>query len=167
MSNRTKLAASALALTIAGTGALAFGNEGGGRRFHEGRRGFARGLRGLDLTDEQKASLKSIMEDQRKVSEPQREQIRALRDQIRQQLDSGKADEAQIGQLSIQAHALGQQLREAHKRAFERFEAQLTPEQKAKLDQMKDERGQRGFGHRGPRHDRDSDDDDSDPGSSF
>jgi periplasmic protein CpxP/Spy len=164
MFNRTKLTAAALALTVAaGTGAFALAGEGDGHRSH--RRGFGRGFHALDLTDEQKASLKSIMEEQRKVSEPQREQIRAVRQQVRELLDSGKADATQVGRLTIQAHTLGLQLREAHKRAFEKFEAQLTPEQKAKLDEMKEQRGKRGFGRRGPGPDRDSDDDD--PGSSF
>lgn len=163
MFNRKKVAAAALALAVAGTGSLALANEGDGHRSHG--RGFGRGFRALDLTDDQKASLKSIMQEQRKASEPQREQIRAVRQQIRTLLDSGKADPAEVGRLTIQAHTLGQQLREQHKRAFEQFEAQLTPEQKAKLDQMKEERGKRGFGRRGPGPDHDSDDDN--PGSSF
>jgi periplasmic protein CpxP/Spy len=165
MFNRTKVAAAALALVVAGTGALALANEGEGRHSRGRGAGFYRGLQALDLTDEQKAAFKSIMEEQRQVSEPQREQIQAVRQQVRQLLDSGKADPTEVGRLTIQAHTLGLQLREQHKRAFERFEAQLTPEQKAKLDQMKQEREQRGFGRRGPRPDHDSDDDE--PGSSF
>jgi Spy/CpxP family protein refolding chaperone len=163
MFNRTKLAAAALALAVAGTGTVALANEGGGRGVRG--RGFYGGLRALDLTEDQKASLKSIMQEEREASEPQREQVRAVRQQIRQLLDSGKADPAEVGRLTIQAHTLGQQLREQHKRAFERFEAQLTPEQKAKLDQMKQEREQRGFGRRGHRPDHDPDVDE--PGSSF
>jgi periplasmic protein CpxP/Spy len=165
MFNRTKLAAAALALTVAGSGALALANEGEGHRSHGRRGGFGRGMRALDLTEEQKASFKSIMDEQRKNSEPQRQQMQALRDQIRQQLDGGKADATKVGQLTIQAHTLGLQLREQHKRAFEKFEALLTAEQKAKLDQMKEERGKRGFGRRGPGPDRDSDDEN--PGTSF
>jgi Spy/CpxP family protein refolding chaperone len=165
MSNRTKVAAAALALSVAGAGALALANEGDGRRFHGRGMGFERGLRALDLTEDQQAALKSIMQEERQASEPQRNQIREVRQQIRTLLDSGKADPTEVGRLTIQAHTLGKQLREQHKRAFERFEAQLTPEQKAKLDQMKQERGQRGFGRRGPGPDHDSDDDD--PGSSF
>lgn len=165
--SRTKWAALALALTVAGTGAFAVANEGDGPRFHGRRHGFGGGFRALSLTDEQKASLKSIMDEQRKTSEPQREQIRGLREQIRQQLDTGKADATKVGQLTIQAHTLRLQLREAHQRAFERFESQLTPEQKAKLDQMKEHRGKRGFGpgfgHGGPGPDRDLDDDDTPP----
>ena len=164
MFNRTKVAAAALALAVAGTGALALANEGEGRHFRGRGPGIYSGLRALDLTDDQKASLKSIMQEERQASEPQREQMRSLREQIRGLLDSGKADPAEVGRLTIQAHTLGQQLREQHKRAFEKFEAQLTPEQKAKLDQMKQEREERGFGRRGPGRDHDSDDE---PGSSF
>jgi Spy/CpxP family protein refolding chaperone len=163
MFHHTKVAAAALALAVASTGALALADQGEGHRFHGRGPGFAHGLRALDLTEEQQAALKSIMQEQRQASEPQREQMRGLRQQIRQLLDSGKADPAEVGRLTIQAHTLGLQLREQHKRAFEKFGAQLTPEQKAKLDQMKQEREKRGFGRRGPRPDHDMDD----PGSSF
>ena len=164
MSNRTKVAVAALALAVAGTGTLALAKEGEGRHFRGRGAGFSRGLQALDLTEEQKASFKSIMQEERQASEPQREQVRAVRQQIRELLDSGKADPAEVGRLTIQAHTLGKQLREQHKLAFEKFEAQLTPEQKAKFDQMKQEREERGFGRRGPRPDHDSDDE---PGSSF
>jgi Spy/CpxP family protein refolding chaperone len=160
-----KVAAVALALAVAGPGTLALANEGEGPRFHGRGHGFGHGLRALDLTDDQKAAFQSIMQEHRKSSEPQREQMRAVRQQMRQLLDSGKAEPAEVGRLAIQAHTLGLQLREQRKRAFEKFEAQLTPEQKAKLDQMKQERGQRGFGRRGPGPDLDPDQDD--PGSSF
>jgi Spy/CpxP family protein refolding chaperone len=160
MSNRTKLAAAVLALSVAGTGTVALANEGG--RPHGRGPGFGRGFHALDLTDDQKAAFKSAMEEARANTKAQREQVRQIRDQIRQQLDSGKADAATVGRLTIQAHTIRMQLREAHKRAFETFEATLTPEQKAKLDQMKEERGKRGFGRRGPGPDRD---DDGDPGS--
>ncbi len=164
MFNRTKWAAAALALAVAGTGTLALANEGEGHGFRGRGPGGFRGLRALELTDDQKAAFKTIMQEERQASQPQREQIRAVREQIRTLLDSGKADPAEVGRLTIQAHTLGTQLREQRKRAFERFEAQLTPEQKAKLDQMKQEREQRGP-RRGPRPEHDSDDDE--PGSAF
>lgn len=165
MSYRTKLAAAFLAVSVAGAGTLALADEGG--RFHGRGHGFGRGLRALDLTDEQKASFKALMEEQRKNSQPQREQVQALRQQIREQLDSGKADAATVGRLTIQAHTIRLQLREAHKRAFEKFEATLTAEQKTKLEQLKEQRGKRGFGRRGPGPDHHGPDDDSDSGSSF
>ena len=164
MSNRNKVAVAALALAVAGSGTLALANEGEGRHGRGRGPGFSRGLRALDLTEEQQASFMSLMQEERQASEPQREQVRAVRQQIRELLDSGKADPAEVGRLTIQAHTLSTQLREQHKRAFEKFEAQLTPEQKAKLDQMKQEREERGFGRRGPRPDHATDDA---PGSSY
>jgi periplasmic protein CpxP/Spy len=164
MKTRTTWAAVGLALAMAGAGTVAVAGEGG-HRGHHGRGGFGfRGFRGLDLTEEQKTQAKAIFEEQRKAGEPQRAQMQALRQQMREQLDSGKADATAIGQLAIQAHAIGSQLREARERVHERFVAILTPEQKAKLEQMKSERGERGFGRRGfgPRPDADERGDDDD-----
>lgn len=165
MTTRTTWAAAVgLALAMAGAGTVAVAGEGGHRGHHgRGGAGFG-GFRALDLTEEQKTQAKAIFEEQRKASEPQRAQMHELRKQMREQLDSGKADATAIGQLAIQTHAIGSQLREARERGHERLLAILTPEQKAKLEQMKSERGKRGFGRRGfgPRpdaDDRDADDD--------
>lgn len=164
MTKRTTWAAAVgLALAVAGGSTMAVAGEGG-RTHGRGGHGF-RGFHGLDLTEEQRTQAKAIFEEQRKASEPQRAQMRELRQQMREQLDSGKADATAIGQLAIQTHAIGQQLREARERGHERFLAILTPEQKAKLEQMKSERGKRGFGRRGfgPRPDADERDDDDAP----
>ena len=169
MAKRTTWAAAlGLALAVAGAGTVAVAGEGeGGHRGWHGRGGPGgfRGFRALDLTEEQRTQAKAIFDEQRKASEPQRAQMHELRTQMREQLDSGKADPTAIGQLAIQAHAIGQQLREARERGHERLLAILTPEQKAKLEQMKSERGNRGFGRRGfgPRPDADERDDDDAP----
>ena len=170
MTKRTTWAAAVgLALAVAGAGTVAIAGESGHRGSH-GRGGFGfRGFRGLDLTEEQRTQAKAIFEEQRKASEPQRAQMHELRKQMREQLDSGKADATAIGQLAIQTHAIGSQLREARERGHERLLAILTPEQKAKLEQMKSERGKRGFGRRGfgPRPDSDGSDDDDDSPRKF
>jgi Spy/CpxP family protein refolding chaperone len=167
--SRTTVWAAAVGLALAaGAGSAAYaGGEGGHRGVH-GRGGF-HGFRALDLTDEQRTQAKAIFEEQRKASEPQRAQMRELRKQMREMLDGGKADATAVGQLAIQTHAIGQQLREARERGHERLLAILTPEQKAKLEQMKSERGKRGFGRRGfgPRPDADERDDDDAPGQQF
>jgi len=171
MTKRTTWAAAVgLALAVAGAGTVAVAGEGGHRGSHgRGGPGGFRGFRGLDLTEEQRTQAKAIFEEQRKASEPQRAQMHELRSQMREQLDSGRADATAIGQLAIQTHAIGQQLREARERSHERFVAILTPEQKAKLEQMKSERGNRGFGHRGfgPRPEADERDDEDAPGQQF
>lgn len=166
MTTRTTwMAAVGLALAVAGAGTVAIAGEGGHRGHHgRGAPGF-RGFRALDLTEEQKTQAKAIFEEQRKAGEPQRAQMHELRTQMREQLASGNADATAIGQLAIQTHAIGSQLREARERGHERFVAILTPEQKSKLEQMKSERGQRGFGRRGfgsrPDADERGDDDDA------
>ena len=173
MTKRTTWAAAlGLALAVAGAGTVAVAGEGeGGHRGWHGRGGPGgfRGFRALDLTEEQRTQAKAIFDEQRKASEPQRAQMHELRTQMREQLDSGKADPTAIGQLAIQAHAIGQQLREARERGHERLLAILTPEQKAKLEQMKSERGNRGFGRRGfgPRPEADERDDEDAPGQQF
>lgn len=147
-----------LALSMASAGVYAAGDpaaEGPGRHGPDGRRfGMMRMAHALDLTEEQQASLKQMIDEQRKAVEPLVQQKRDLRRQIREQLDSEAADATTIGQLTIQSHNLGKQLRAAHEGMKERFESVLTPEQKAKLEQLKAERGKRGFrrpGRFGPR----------------
>jgi periplasmic protein CpxP/Spy len=172
MKRTTWAAALGLALAVAGAGTVAVAKEAGeGRGFHgRGGPGGFGGFRALELTEEQRTQVKAIFDEQRKASEPQRAQMHELRKQMREQLDSGKADAAAIGQLAIQAHALGSQLREARERVHERIQAILTPEQKAKLEQMKSERGQHGFGRRGfgrPGADEAGDDDAAEPGQQF
>jgi Spy/CpxP family protein refolding chaperone len=121
--------------------------EAGGRpgRMHARWGGPLRVARALNLTEEQRASVKALMEEHHQSLQPLREQERDLRQQIRQQLDGGSADPTTIGQLTIQAHAVGQQLHQSHAALMERFQALLTPEQKARLEQLKSERGRPRF----------------------
>jgi periplasmic protein CpxP/Spy len=141
-----------LALATAGAYAAGAGDTGDGPGGRHGRHGWGGRMgimRGLNLTDEQRASFKEIVEEHRKAQEPLRKQHQELRAQIRQQLESGNADAATIGQLTIQAHALGKQLHESRAALKDRFEALLTPEQKAKLEERKSQREKRSFGKPG------------------
>ena len=121
---------------------------------HDAGSGFRRGgfmlgrmARALDLTEDQKASVKALMAEQRKAVEPLRAQHRELRQQIRQQLDSGNPDPAAVGRLTIQAHTVGEQLRDARAQMKDKISALLTPEQKTRLDALEKAHG--GRGHRG------------------
>ena len=141
-----------LVLATAGAYAAGGGEPGDGPGGRHGRHGWGGRMgimRGLNLTDEQRASFKEIAEEHRKAQEPLRKQHHELRQQIRQQLESGNADAATIGQLTIQAHALGKQLHESRAALKDRFEALLTPEQKAKLEERKSQRENRPFGKPG------------------
>jgi protein CpxP len=149
--------AAALALGLAGAGLAADEGAGRGEGFGRGRmhgrggRGFGRAL---NLTDDQKAQLKAMREQQREALRPVAEQQRALRDQIRQALESPNPDAARIGQLEIQAHQLRLQMRAEREKAMAAFVNVLTPEQKAQWEKLKQEREQRREQFRGDRDDR-------------
>ena len=150
--NRTMKLAGAAALSLFGLAAIGLAGEGGGfgdrepgmrGRHHEGRRGMREGFRDLNLTDEQKAQFKTLREQQREAMRPLMEQRRELREQIRQALEAANPDTARIGQLEVQAHRLDQQLRAEHEKMHAAFLNILTPEQKAKVEQRRQEHEQR------------------------
>jgi protein CpxP len=144
--NRTiKFAGAAvLALGLAGAGLAA--DEGAGRGEGRGGRHGRHGgdfMRSLNLTEDQKAQLKTMREQQREALKPVFDQERALREQIREALESGNPDASRIGQLEIQSHRLRQQIRAEREKAMASFVNVLTPEQKAQWEQMKQQREQR------------------------
>ena len=139
--------AAVLALGLAGVGLAADEGAGRGEGFgHRGMHGGRHGgdFRALNLTDDQKAQLKSMREQQREAMKPVFEQQRALREQIRAALESAKPDATRIGQLEIQSHQLRLQMKAEHEKAMAAFANVLTPEQKAQWEKMRQERKQRG-----------------------
>ena len=137
--------AAVLSLGLAGVGLAA--EEGAGRGEGFGRWGMhgrhGDFMRALNLTDDQKAQLKSLREQQREAMKPVFEQQRALREQIRTALDAAKPDATRIGQLEIQSHQLRLQMKAEHEKAMAAFVNVLTPEQKAQWEKMQQEREQR------------------------
>lgn len=111
------------------------------QRHHERKRfQIMRALSALDLSDEQKASIKSIKESNQATAEASREQGRSIRKQVRQALKDDVIDETNVKVLVAQAAELRaeQMIRLANvkKQIF----ATLTDEQKAKLEKMKQKR---------------------------
>jgi protein CpxP len=155
--------AAALALGLAGAGLAAEGGRGfgegpGGRRGMHGGHGFGRGMRELNLTDAQKEQLKAMHQQQREAMKPVMEQQRALRDQIRQALESANPDATRIGQLEIQSHRLREQMKAEHEKSQAAFLNILTPEQKAQWDKIQSERKERFEKFREEREQRRQDD---------
>ena len=108
----------------------------GGKRFGRfGRRhGLGlRGLRGLNLTDAQKEQIRTIHQNAGAATQARREELRQLFRTRRQG-----------GQLTAEQEARARQLRAELKEARERTHndvlAVLTPEQRAQLEQFKQER---------------------------
>jgi Spy/CpxP family protein refolding chaperone len=108
--------------------------EGGGPR-HRGRRGgdmgFLRILRQLDLTEAQAAQARTIIENHMTATKAQREELMKLREQREQ-----GADQAGV---SSRAKELRQQLQESAKNMRAQLLTILTPDQRAKFDQMETE----------------------------
>ncbi len=111
----------------------------------------------LDLTDEQATAWQNLRDQLHTTLEPIRAQRVALHEQIQAALTSGGTDACAVGQLMVQAHALGDQVRAARDANQASFIALLTAEQQTKYQQFKEvrgmcagDRGQRGAGmHRG------------------
>lgn len=96
----------------------------------------------LDLTEGQKAQLKANREAAREAHKAQRQQMRELHRQLRAAIESG-ADQATLDSLGAELGRLQvAKMQQMHKQR-QQFEAILTDEQKAKLEQLKAERKER------------------------
>ncbi len=112
-----------------------------GRKGHHGKRGHRGGkgmmLRGLDLTDEQKAQVKQIMQTSRENTKSVREQMKANRQQLEAVSENGNFDQAQVQALAAQQGNLHAQMIVEKERVKSQIYQILTPEQKAKAAEMK------------------------------
>ncbi|TQV73736.1 hypothetical protein FLL45_12765 [Aliikangiella marina] len=111
------------------------------QRHHERKKfQIMRALSALDLSDDQKATIKSIRDSNQATAEANRETGKALRQQIRQALQEEVVDEAGVKVLVAQAAELRaeQMIRMAHVK--KQILATLTDAQKVKLEKMKQRR---------------------------
>jgi Spy/CpxP family protein refolding chaperone len=135
------------------TGAALWAQPGfhkGGMMMHRG--GFAAGIpqravdrltTELDLTKEQQASWQALRDKQSATVKPLFEAGRAKREAIRDGLNNN-ADATTLGQLLIDAHKIGEQIRAAHDQYEKDFSALLNSDQLAKYQEIRQK-----F-HRGP-----------------
>jgi len=111
----------------------------GGRGGDFGHRGMGGIFHALDLTDAQKAQAKQIRESHQAAIQALREQIRAKHMEIRQSEQGGTFNEALATQklteiAGTQAKLMGEEFQ-----IRQQMLSLLTPEQKAKLDQLRNE----------------------------
>lgn len=106
--------------------------DGFGKGMHGGRRGGfgMRGLNKLDLTDAQKEQIRGIMEAARTANEPLRQEMRTLMEKRRNGGELTESDTARIKELRAQ---MKQSMEQNHSTIL----GILTPEQRQKLEQMK------------------------------
>jgi protein CpxP len=129
----------------------------GGKWAQRGKRGgggglMGRGFRDLDLTDAQKAQMKQIREAQHQTLQPLRQELRAKRQEMRKASEGGTFDEALVRQKLIEIAPIEARLMALQFRAHQEMLSVLTPEQKTKLEQRREEfknrRGERGSRNR-------------------
>lgn len=146
---KTVAIASLSAIALAGSIAVAQtvttdqGNPQGPRagHFRGDHKGWG-GMRGgmfkqLNLTDDQKAKMKSIRESFATQNKPLFDQLRAKRQELRQASEGGTFNQALATQkltemASLQAQMMGEQFK-----LHQEMLSVLTPEQKAQLEQSK------------------------------
>lgn len=113
-----------------------------GHHDHRGPKGghfFGRMAEKLDLTEGQKAQLKANREANKADRQASREKMRELHKQIREAIDSG-ADQATLDGLGAELGKLQVAKMQQFQEQRQQFEAILTDEQKARLEEMKAER---------------------------
>ncbi len=122
---------------------LAFGQDGpdGKKGRWEGGGGHDRGigmpLRGLDLSDDQRAKVKELAEASRTSVRPVIEGLKANREKLEALTANGAFDEAQVTAVANEQGALTAKLIVEKERIRSQVFALLNDEQKAKLSEMK------------------------------
>jgi len=91
--------------------------------------------RQLNLTDEQKTQMKTILQQQRPTMKPLMQQQHQIDLQLRQYVE-GTFDEAKVQALAAQKAQIQTQLTVAETRVHNQLYALLTPDQQSQLKQM-------------------------------
>jgi len=145
-----KIIIAILALAVLATGVMfAIGQRSGDsdKRFGGKRGGHHRGariaLRGVGLTDEQKAKMKEIRQASRETIKPLREALKANREKMRTLSENGSFDEVAVTALANEQAAISAKLIVERQRVISQTFALLTDEQKAKLAEAKAKRTER------------------------
>jgi Spy/CpxP family protein refolding chaperone len=91
----------------------------------------------LGLSEEQQSQLKAMREKDREANKPLLEAARQAHQTFRDALEAESPDPTAVGEAALAMHAAEKKLGDARKAAFERMKSILTPDQIAKLEQMR------------------------------
>ena len=94
-------------------------------------------FRQLNLTDDQKAKMKSIRESFAQTNKPLRDQLRAKRQELRQASEGGTFNEALATQKLTEIAPLEAKMMAAEHNLHQEMLSVLTAEQKAQLEQSR------------------------------
>lgn len=125
-------------------------HAGGGHGFGHGRGDrIGMALRGLDLTDEQKAKVKEVIETNRTSFEPTIKAMKENRAKLHDLSKDGTFDQAQVEALAKEQGDLVAQSIVQKEGVKAQIFATLTDEQKVKAAEMRAKFEERGKGHKG------------------
>jgi protein CpxP len=95
-----------------------------------------RGIRHLDLSDEQKAGIKVIMKDLKAQERPLTKEMKSGHEQLKELIKAESFDEQAVAALAENVGALSTERLIIASRAMSAVYAQLTEEQRAELESM-------------------------------
>jgi len=151
MKKRNLIIASVLAGTIGIAGAAhAFGGHDRGDRCdykseHRGDR-MKYVLKELDLSDEQRQSVREIKKQNREQMQASREQMMEIRKELREASSANNYDAAKVRELADKKAKLMADMTVKRAEIMQRIRNELTPEQQKEFAEMKDKRsGRRGY----------------------
>ena len=128
---------------IAIGGIFIFGQHGetrrGGRGGHFGERGLLRMADRLDLSDEQKTQIKTILEDSKTRVKPLMEEMRAQHEALAALGTDGRFDAEKVEAAAAAQSAASKQLIVEKEKTKAAVFAVLTPEQRTQAAELKNE----------------------------
>ena len=98
----------------------------------------------MNLTEAQKAQMKQIREGYRERTQPLHQELRAKRQELRQETQGGTFNEALTTQVLTESAALEAKLMGERFKMRQEMLALLTPEQKNQLEQMREQHKMKG-----------------------
>jgi protein CpxP len=104
---------------------------------------FRQALHRLDLSEDQKASIKALFESNRETMQADRENLRAAREALRTQMQSESFDETAIRTLAGQVGAAEVEMAVARASLHNQVRLLLTDEQRGQLKEMQAQRMER------------------------
>jgi Spy/CpxP family protein refolding chaperone len=145
MNTLKKLLLATTVICIAVTPALAKRHGGDGFMGHKGQGGMKMEMLkiALDLTEQQETEIQQIIDEQRKSTEPLREQVHANREAIRVVMDQDTLNEGQLHALMQEQSKLHTEMMVGKHATKTKIDQVLTPEQQQKHDELREARKER------------------------
>lgn len=130
----------AAAPAISGEGGHCDRKHHAGKMGHDGKDGFQKKLKALNLTDAQQAQVKDIMEKNKPQREAQWKEMRESRKALHEAAHGDKYDAAKVRELAAKEAQIKADMTVQRIETMHRVYSLLTPEQKQKWDAQRERR---------------------------